>query len=110
MSLSQLIMYGVEIEHRADEHGKGKDDDETADDAVDDLNAIHVEFSTHLIYQPCQAVPPQQSTGDETHIAKRHFHRVVWDNKGKLSVAGNEQKDDQWIREGHEKGGEGIVP
>lgn len=105
-----LIMYGVEVENRADEHGEREDDDKTTDDAVDDLNAIHVELSTHLVYQPCQAVPPQQGTEDDTHITKRHFHWVVWDDEGKLSVAGNEQKDDQWIRECHKKGRETIVP
>ena len=69
MSLPQLIMNGVEVEHCADEHGKRKDDDETADDAVDDLNAIHIKLSPHFIYQPCQAVPPKQGTGNDAKVA-----------------------------------------
>ena len=103
-------MNGVEVKHRANEHGEREDDDKTTDDAVDDLYAIHVELSPHLIYQPCQAVPPQQGTGDDAHVAKRHLQRMMWDDEGKLSVAGDEQKDNQRIREGHEKGSESIMP
>lgn len=64
-----LIMYGVEVENRADEHGEREDDDEATDDAVDNLNAIHVELSPHFIYQPCQAVPPKQGTGNDAQVA-----------------------------------------
>lgn len=53
-----LIMDGVEIEYRTDEHGEREDDDKAADDAVDDLYAVHVELCTYFINQPCQAVPP----------------------------------------------------
>ena len=103
-------MDGVEIEYRTDEHGEREDDDKAADDAVDDLYAVHVELCTYFINQPCQAVPPQQRTRDEAHIAERHFQRMVWNDEGKLSVAGDEQKDNQWVGECNEEGCERIVP
>lgn len=35
---------------------------------------------------------------------------MVWNDEGKLSVAGDEQKDNQWVGECNEEGCERIVP
>ena len=103
-------MDGIEVKHCTDEHSERKDDDQTANDAINDLNAVHVELGPYFIYQPRQAVPPQQGAGDDAHIAKSHLQGVMRDNEGKLGKTGDEQKDDQRIGEGHQKSCDGIMP
>ena len=62
-------MKRIEVEHRAYEYKQRKNYDDATYYLVDYDNAAVVKLVPHLIYQPCQAEPPQQGTAYYAEIA-----------------------------------------
>ena len=96
-----LLKERVEIGHGAEEEDNGYDDNHCTNNLVDDADAALVKDGASLINQPCQSVPPQQGSANNTGKAYEHFYRTVGNNKGKLGKKTHKEEDDERVGERH---------
>ena len=103
------VVDGEKIEYRAKQYDKGEYDHHAADDLVDEHNAIVFENVLQLVNQPCQPIPPQQSSSHDAQIADAHLHGMAGNDEGQLCENGHEKQDDEGVGQRDQKGGDTVV-
>lgn len=87
----------IEVEHCAEQHYHREDNHDAAHHAVDEHDAVVVEFAPHLVYEPRQAEPPQHGADDDADVANGHLERAVVHHEGKLGKEEDKEEDDERI-------------
>lgn len=95
------VMKGVDIEDRTHENHQWKDNDQRSNNLVDQQDSIIIKLSSHLIHEPSQSEPPQQSTEKNACKTDSHFELVIGYNESELCKQRHKHKNDKRIRESY---------
>ena len=99
-----------QVRRCSQQHDDRADNHRHANHLINDADAVGVELHTYLIHQPRQAPPPKQRAAHNAGKANEHLKRMVGQHEGKLRIHGQEEEDNQRIRERDQKGRPRVIP
>ena len=100
----------IDIEYSSDKSYQTEYYHQSANDAVDDNDALLIPFLPDLVDKPCQTEPPENGAGYNTGISYAHHNGMVRDDEVEHTEQRHEQQYYQRITEGYQESRPTIVP